>query len=107
MLHPAATSLRQKCGSARLSRPEIAVQHEHRERLSTADGPLIGSTPMDYRRLGSTGLRISRLVLGCGNFGGVGSAPAFFGMGETEAQAFELMDRAYDAGVNVFDTANA
>ena len=62
---------------------------------------------MDYRRLGSTGLRISRLGLGCGNFGGVGSAPAFFGMGETEAQAFELMDRAVDAGINFFDTANA
>src|SRR5881296_3386704 len=62
---------------------------------------------MDYRRLGSTGLRISRLGLGCGNFGGIGSAPAFFGMGETEAQAFDLMDRAFDAGINVFDTANA
>src|SRR5262249_18567249 len=44
---------------------------------------------------------------GCGNFGGIGSAPAFFGMGETEAQALELMDRAYDAGINFFDTANA
>jgi len=62
---------------------------------------------MDYRRLGSTGLRVSRLALGCGNFGGIGSAPAFFGMGESEAQAFALMDRAVDAGINVFDTANA
>ena len=62
---------------------------------------------MDYRRLGSTGLRVSRLGLGCGNFGGVGSAPAFFGMGETEPQAFELMDHAVDAGINFFDTANA
>src|SRR5438093_8702668 len=62
---------------------------------------------MEYRRLGSTGLRVSRLGLGCGNFGGVGSAPAFFGMGETEEQAFDLMDRAFDAGINLFDTANA
>jgi aryl-alcohol dehydrogenase-like predicted oxidoreductase len=62
---------------------------------------------MDYRRLGSTGLRISRLALGCGNFGGIGSAPAFYGMGETEAQACALMDRALDAGINVFDTADA
>src|SRR5207302_1984034 len=44
---------------------------------------------------------------GCGNFGGIGSAPAFFGMGEDEPQAFELMDRAFDAGINVFDTADA
>jgi aryl-alcohol dehydrogenase-like predicted oxidoreductase len=62
---------------------------------------------MHYRRLGSTGLTVSRLALGCGNFGGVGSAPAFFGMGENEAQAFELMDRAVDAGITVFDTADA
>jgi len=62
---------------------------------------------MDYRRLGSTGVKISRLALGCGNFGGIGSAPAFYGMGETEAQACALMDRALDAGINVFDTANA
>jgi aryl-alcohol dehydrogenase-like predicted oxidoreductase len=62
---------------------------------------------MEYRRLGSTGLKISRLILGCGNFGGIGSAPAFYGMGENEAQAFELMDRALDAGINVFDTADS
>jgi aryl-alcohol dehydrogenase-like predicted oxidoreductase len=62
---------------------------------------------VEYRRLGSTGLRVSRLGLGCGNFGGIGSAPEFFGMGETEAQAFALMDRAFDAGINFFDTADA
>lgn len=62
---------------------------------------------MEYRRLGSTGLKISRIGLGCGNFGGIGSAPAFFGMGENEAQAREVMDRAFDAGINFFDTANA
>jgi aryl-alcohol dehydrogenase-like predicted oxidoreductase len=62
---------------------------------------------VEYRRLGATGLKISRLGLGCGNFGGVGSAPAFFGMGENEAQAFEVMDRAFDAGINFFDTADA
>jgi len=62
---------------------------------------------MDYRRLGSTGLKVSRLGLGCGNFGGIGSAPAFFGMGETEEQARALMDQAFEAGINFFDTANA
>jgi len=62
---------------------------------------------MDYRRLGSTGLKVSRLALGCGNFGGIGSAPAFFGKGDSERQAHALMDRALDAGINVFDSANA
>jgi aryl-alcohol dehydrogenase-like predicted oxidoreductase len=62
---------------------------------------------MEYRRLGRTGLQVSRLALGCGNFGGIGSAPAFFGKGENETQACALMDRAFDAGINVFDTADA
>jgi len=62
---------------------------------------------MEHRRLGTTGLRISRLGLGAGNFGGIGSAPAFYGMGEGEAEACALMDRAWEAGINFFDTANA
>jgi aryl-alcohol dehydrogenase-like predicted oxidoreductase len=62
---------------------------------------------MEYRRLGTTGLRISRLGLGCGNFGGVGSAPAFYGKGESEPEAFALMDRAWETGINFFDTADA
>jgi aryl-alcohol dehydrogenase-like predicted oxidoreductase len=62
---------------------------------------------MDYRRLGKTGLKVSRLGLGCGNFGGIGSAPAFFGKGESEEQAFALMDRAFEVGINFFDTADA
>ncbi len=62
---------------------------------------------MDYQRLGTTGLKVSRLGLGCGNFGGIGSAPAFYGMGENQEQAFTLMDRAWDAGINLLDTADA
>src|SRR3984893_13154542 len=53
------------------------------------------------------GLTVSRIALGCGNFGGVGSAPAFFGRGLTEDQAFELMDAAWAAGIGWFDTADA
>jgi 1-deoxyxylulose-5-phosphate synthase len=62
---------------------------------------------MEQRALGSTGVTLSRLVLGCGNFGGVGSAPVFFGQGESEAEAFELMDAALALGINLFDTADA
>jgi aryl-alcohol dehydrogenase-like predicted oxidoreductase len=62
---------------------------------------------MNYQRLGRTGLKISRLALGCGNFGGIGSAPAFYGMGETEAQAATLLDCAWEAGMNLLDTADA
>jgi aryl-alcohol dehydrogenase-like predicted oxidoreductase len=53
------------------------------------------------------GLTVARIALGCGNFGGVGSAPAFFGQGLTEDQAFELMDAAWEAGLVHFDTADA
>jgi aryl-alcohol dehydrogenase-like predicted oxidoreductase len=48
-----------------------------------------------------------RVILGCGNFGGIGSAPAFFGRGETREQALELMDAAWEAGLTWFDTADA
>ena len=47
------------------------------------------------------------MILGCGNFGGIGSAPAFFGQGETLEQALELMDAAWEAGLTWFDTADA
>jgi aryl-alcohol dehydrogenase-like predicted oxidoreductase len=48
-----------------------------------------------------------RLILGCGNFGGIGSAPAFFEKGETLEQALVLMDAAWEAGIRWFDTADA
>jgi 1-deoxyxylulose-5-phosphate synthase len=47
------------------------------------------------------------IALGCGNFGGVGSAPAFFGQGIPEDEAFAIMDRAWDAGIHWFDTGDA
>jgi aryl-alcohol dehydrogenase-like predicted oxidoreductase len=53
------------------------------------------------------GIPVSRIVLGCGNFGGIGSSPAFFGQGETKEEAFVLMDAARDAGITTFDTADA
>jgi aryl-alcohol dehydrogenase-like predicted oxidoreductase len=48
-----------------------------------------------------------RVILGCGNFGGIGSAPATFEKGETLEQALELMDAAWEAGMDWFDTADA
>jgi aryl-alcohol dehydrogenase-like predicted oxidoreductase len=62
---------------------------------------------VEARPLGGSGIEVSRLVLGCGNFGGIGSAPAFFGQGESRDDAFALMDAAWDAGITTFDTADA
>ncbi len=50
---------------------------------------------------------MSRVILGCGNFGGVGSAPALFGQGTPKDVAFALMDAAWELGITTFDTADA
>jgi aryl-alcohol dehydrogenase-like predicted oxidoreductase len=51
---------------------------------------------MEYKQLGRTGLKVSRLCLGTMNFG-----PA-----TSESDAFRIMDRALEQGINFFDTAN-
>src|SRR2546430_6084899 len=62
---------------------------------------------MEYRAFGRTGMRVSVVGLGCGGFGGIGSVPELFGKGEDKASAFALMDRAWAAGINYFDTADS
>jgi aryl-alcohol dehydrogenase-like predicted oxidoreductase len=62
---------------------------------------------MEERALGGSGIAVSRIILGCGNFGGIGSAPAFFGRGESKEQAFAIMDAAREHGITTFDTADA
>lgn len=52
-------------------------------------------------------MRVSAIGLGCGGFGGIGSDASLFGKGESEQQAFALMDRAADLGINYFDTADS
>jgi aryl-alcohol dehydrogenase-like predicted oxidoreductase len=63
--------------------------------------------PIERRRLGRSELTIPRVSLGCGNFGGIGSAPELFGQGLTEDEAFALMDAAFEIGIDHFDTADA
>jgi aryl-alcohol dehydrogenase-like predicted oxidoreductase len=62
---------------------------------------------MERRQLGGTDVEVSRIILGCGNFGGIGSAPEFFGQGEGEEEAFRIMDAAWEQGITTFDTADA
>jgi aryl-alcohol dehydrogenase-like predicted oxidoreductase len=47
------------------------------------------------------------VALGCGNFGGIGSAPEFFGQGIDDETAFGIMDTAWANGLHWFDTADA
>jgi aryl-alcohol dehydrogenase-like predicted oxidoreductase len=62
---------------------------------------------IERRPLGRSPLEAPRIMLGCGNFGGVGSAPEFFGQGQSEDEAFALMDAAWELGITWFDTADA
>jgi len=62
---------------------------------------------MERAYLGQTGVRVSRIILGCGNFGGIGSSPELFGQGESREGAFAIMDAAWEAGITTFDTADA
>ncbi|MBU1241292.1 aldo/keto reductase, partial [Myxococcota bacterium] len=59
---------------------------------------------MKYTALGNTGLYVSRLCLGTMTFGQGPMSAAIGGLGEKGVQ--ELVDRAFDVGVNFFDTAN-
>jgi aryl-alcohol dehydrogenase-like predicted oxidoreductase len=62
---------------------------------------------VEARELGRSGISVSRIVLGCGNFGGVGSSPALFGRGITREEAPRIMDAAWELGITAFDTADA
>lgn len=50
---------------------------------------------MKYRYIGKTGLRVTPVALGTMSFGSWSS----------EAEAFKIMDKAYERGINFFDTA--
>jgi aryl-alcohol dehydrogenase-like predicted oxidoreductase len=62
---------------------------------------------VEERPLGKTGLTVSRLVLGCGGFGGIGSEHSLVGRGESYEEAAAIMDAAWDHGITAFDTADA
>jgi 1-deoxyxylulose-5-phosphate synthase len=51
---------------------------------------------MNYRKMGRTGLMVSTVSLGTVNFGSV----------VKEAEAIAIVNKAYQAGINHFDTAN-
>ena len=51
---------------------------------------------MQYKKLGRTGLYVSRLCLGTMNFGDC----------TDKKSAFEIMDRAAELGINFIDTAD-
>ncbi len=59
---------------------------------------------MEYTNLGSTGLQVSRICLGCMSYGDPKAGNHEWSLPEDEARPF--FRRAIEAGVNFFDTAN-
>ena len=59
---------------------------------------------MEYGKLGSTGLEISRLCLGCMSFGDPGRGGHSWSLGEEAARP--IIRQALEAGINFLDTAN-
>jgi 1-deoxyxylulose-5-phosphate synthase len=59
---------------------------------------------MEYVRLGSTGLEVSRLVLGCMSFGEPKRGSHPWSLDEESSRP--LIRQAIEAGINFFDTAN-
>jgi aryl-alcohol dehydrogenase-like predicted oxidoreductase len=57
---------------------------------------------MEYTTLGSTGIEVSRICLGCMSFGD----PDWREWVRGEEFGHELVERAIDLGINFFDTAN-
>ena len=59
---------------------------------------------MEYLNLGSTGLKVSRLCLGCMSFGEPDKGMHQWSLPEEESRPY--FKAALDAGINFFDTAN-
>ncbi|KAI0806628.1 aryl-alcohol dehydrogenase [Fomes fomentarius] len=57
---------------------------------------------MEYMRLGKSGLKVSRIILGCLSYGHPGWVPWMLG----EDEGIEHIKFAYDNGIQTFDTAN-
>jgi len=62
-----------------------------------------GETKMEYTRLGSTGLKVSRVCLGCMSYGQPDKNNSWV---LDEEQSRPYIQRALEAGINFFDTAN-
>jgi len=59
---------------------------------------------MKYTRLGRTGLEVSRICLGCMSFGQPDRGNHAWSL--SEADSLPIIRRAFEAGINFFDTAN-
>ena len=64
------------------------------------------SHAMEYRNLGSSGLKVPVLCLGAMTFGEADEKSFMYKVGTDDKTAFAIMDRALERGVNFIDTAD-
>jgi aryl-alcohol dehydrogenase-like predicted oxidoreductase len=62
--------------------------------------------PMEYRRLGNSGLKVSSLCLGAMTFGEADEKSFMHKVGADEASSHAILDRALELGINFIDTAD-
>ncbi|CAO3630862.1 unnamed protein product [Cunninghamella blakesleeana] len=58
--------------------------------------------PMEYVRFGNTGLKVSKICLGCMSYG----SKDWQNWVLDEEESLHIIGKAYEAGINFFDTAN-
>ena len=61
---------------------------------------------MNYRQLGSTGVKVSSLCLGTMTFGEADANSFMHKVGCDNTTAFSILNQAIDRGVNFLDTAD-
>ena len=59
---------------------------------------------MEYARLGNSGLRVSRIALGCMSFGDTSRGFSQWSLGDEESRPF--FEQAVELGITLWDTAN-
>ncbi|WFD04490.1 hypothetical protein MOBT1_003200 [Malassezia obtusa] len=67
-----------------------------------APGGVFRSAIMEYTNLGNSGLKVSKVILGCMSYG----TPEWQPWVLNEEESLPLFERAYQAGINTWDTAD-
>src|SRR6201999_1563020 len=98
--------------AGRVARPEGTCQYPERQSLPAPRPPVLSmegrttrGTGMEYTRLGTSGLKISRIPLGCMSFGDTSRGYSQWALNDEQAEP--IFRQAVELGVTFWDTANA
>ncbi|KAK2467733.1 hypothetical protein APHAL10511_000028 [Amanita phalloides] len=89
-----------------LLQPSMFHYNSHLLRQSRTNTAIMSTSlekkGMPYVRLGTSGLKVSKIILGCMTYG----TPEWEKWVLPEEESLKLIKAAYDSGINTFDTAN-